>query len=45
MKLLKKEPPDIQQPKKQGGLKELKANVFYQLIQQFSIKYENIKSF
>lgn len=25
MKLLKKEPPDIQQPKKQGGLKELQA--------------------
>lgn len=25
MKLLKKEPPDIQRPKKQGGLKELKA--------------------
>lgn len=28
MKLLKKEPPDIQQPKKQGGLKELKAKSF-----------------
>lgn len=28
MKLLKKEPPYIQQPKKQGGLKELKATFF-----------------
>lgn len=28
MKLLKKDPPDIQQPKKQGGLKELKAKLF-----------------
>lgn len=25
MKLLKKEPPDIQQPKNKGGLQELKA--------------------
>lgn len=35
MKLLKKEPLDIQQPKKQGVLKELKAKCFNHLFNNF----------
>lgn len=44
MKLLKKEPPDIQRPKKARWFKGTKSKIVLLLIQQFSIKYETVRA-